>query len=524
MQTHTSTAFEPSKAIDRFGRGAAALSLNQVVFLASRLVVVPVAMFVWGKTLYGEWILLAGLVSFLSLADLGVQTFVVNRLTTSFACNDRETFNRDLLGALRVQTTLGFTLLVIVGALVEWLPLRSVLGLVELNHLQFSITFLLLAFELLLSVPTGVVAGVYRATGHLARGAIVGAGKETAIIFATIVAMFCSKDLAYVAAARVAVGLGISSFIIVDVRHLHSWLRLWPRTGSYRIGLAMVVPGLFFLLIPMANYIESQSTLVFVQRFLNSGEVSRLATHRTAVNLGRMISGLLTISIWPEITALYALRDLQRLRACRRMLVRFHFWLIGGCAFIVFFLVPAVYPLWTARQLAIDMPTLAILTIRLALWAFWYPSAIVLMAVNKHRLIACSALASALIAGTVAFSLVPMMGISGAALATLLGDLSTSAWIAPWLASRELGESVTASLFQTLIAPLWAFVPAFGIATLGWMMSTSPVLRFGLFFPLAIGTGVWLVRKQLTTEERALILRGASHFPVPWARLRAIMG
>jgi len=505
--TFVSESFDPSKAVDRVARGVATLSLNQVVVLASRFLVVPIAMFAWGKVLYGEWILLSGLVSFLSLADLGMQTFVVNRLTVSYARNGREMFNRDLQSALRVQITLAFALLSIIVLLVKWAPLQSLFGLSELGHVQFSITIVLLASELLLCVPMGVIGGAYRATGHLARGAAMGVSKEMALMLATIAIILSSKNLAYIVAARVGIAVCISLLMIFDLRHLHSWVRFWRGIGSYREGLAMVTPGLFFLLMPVANYIESQSTLVVVQRFLSSGEVSRLATHSTAVNLGRVVSGLLTASLWPEITALYAVCDLQKLRAWRRMLVRSHLWLVGGCAFAVLFLLPAIYPLWTARRLSIDLLTLAFLSLRLALWAFWYPNAIVLLAINKHRLIACSAFASALIAAVFALVLVPRMGISGAALATLLADSATSAWLAPYLASRELGEAATSSLVTTFVWPLSALAPAVAIMLLSWAMSTNPVFRYGLFLPAAAITGVLFVKRQLTFQERSLIQR-----------------
>ncbi len=62
----------------RVGRGVGALSFGAAVNLVGQVSIVPVAMYFWGETRYGEWVVLTGLVSFLKLTDLGLQTFVVN--------------------------------------------------------------------------------------------------------------------------------------------------------------------------------------------------------------------------------------------------------------------------------------------------------------------------------------------------------------------------------------------------------------------------------------------------------------
>src|SRR5262245_34952190 len=69
----------------RVTRGVGALSLNAAVNIIGQISLVPVAMYAWGGVRYGEWVVLAGLVSFLKLTDLGLQTFVVNRLCASYA-------------------------------------------------------------------------------------------------------------------------------------------------------------------------------------------------------------------------------------------------------------------------------------------------------------------------------------------------------------------------------------------------------------------------------------------------------
>ena len=57
--------------LTRVSRGVGALSLGALVNILSQ-VIVPIALYVWGKFRFGEWLLLAGLVQLLKVTDLGI--------------------------------------------------------------------------------------------------------------------------------------------------------------------------------------------------------------------------------------------------------------------------------------------------------------------------------------------------------------------------------------------------------------------------------------------------------------------
>ncbi len=60
----------PKGFLRRVSRGVGALSLSVFVNILSQ-VTVPIALFVWGKFRFGEWILLSGFVQLLKITDLG---------------------------------------------------------------------------------------------------------------------------------------------------------------------------------------------------------------------------------------------------------------------------------------------------------------------------------------------------------------------------------------------------------------------------------------------------------------------
>jgi O-antigen/teichoic acid export membrane protein len=500
---HVSTS---AALVKRVSKGLGALSLSALTQILGQLAIVPVALYAWGKVRYGEWILLTGLVTFLRLTDLGLQTFVVNRLCASYARGERDDMQRSLHDALRVQIPLVLAVAVGAAAVLFTLPVDRVLALQTVSRTTFSIVAMLLVIELLIGVPMGVVAGIYRATGRLARAGVVGACQQFAIMAITIGLIAGKAGFISLSAARVVIAVGAATWVVYDLRRHYPWLRIWSGEGNWRNGARMIGPGLFFIMIPLADYLSNQFTLMVLQHSLSGGEVSRLATHRTVVNMAMMASGLLTTAVWPELTALHARSEGEQLRKTHRSLARMNMWLVGAVAFGMLPFIPLIYPSWTAGRLTIDAWTLAFLMTRMLLWGVWSASMAMLCAINKQKSVAVVLLGAAALTSIISIWLIPRIGISGAALAQLIGDLSISAWLIPLLASRETNDNFGPFLSGTAAALLKGLLIPIGIGLLGWRFIHSELVRLIVLVPVVFSLGLGLMWTQLAAYERSHLL------------------
>src|SRR5258708_5633889 len=309
-------SYQPSPAtisnagfVGRVSRGVGAMSLSGIVNIISQVTVVPVALYSWGKFRYGEWILLTGMVQFLRLTDLGLQTYVVNKLCASYARGDREEMESTLHSALRVQLPVALAILAAIATTLTFLPLDRLLGLQTVAGRRIFAVCILLSAELLRGVPMGVIAGVYRATGKLARGAVIGVVQQSSILCCTLALILRHAEFSSVAAGRLIVAIGVTVWVLHDLHHLYPWLKFWSSLGTWRAGVRMIGPGLFFLAIPLADYISVQLTFVVVQRLHSSADVTLLATLRTVANFGQLVSNFLIAAVWPELTTLHALEQ-----------------------------------------------------------------------------------------------------------------------------------------------------------------------------------------------------------------------
>lgn len=489
--------------VSRITKGFGALSLSVGIQIIAQIAVVPVALYAWGKVRYGEWILLTGLVTFLRLTDLGLQTLVVNRLSASYARGEREEMQRSLSTALRIQIPLALGVLAITAVLLATLPIERILAVQTIGSFSLLAVAALLTTELLLNVPMGIISGVYRATGRLPRAAVIGACQQFVVTLLTITLIALNSTFVSLAALRVAVVVISSLWIVYDLRRLYPWLHLWPKVGSWSDGARMIRPGIFFILIPLADYLSIQFTLLVLQHSLDGGEVSRLTTHRTVVNVAMMASGLLTNAVWPEITWLHARSASDQLRKTHRSFARINMWFVGAIAFGMLPFIPIIYPSWTSGKLSIDAWTLAFLMTRMLLWGIWSASMATLCAIGRQQSVALVLLGAAALTSMLSVWLIPRIGMSGAALAQLIGDVSISAWIIPFLASRETKDNYVEFMGETAMALIKGLLIPIGLGLLGWRLISSEVVRLVVLVPAISCLAVALMWSQLADYERS---------------------
>lgn len=498
---------QPSTAsvVANVARGAGALSLGPIITTVGQLAVIPVAMRFWGPPRWGEWTVLAGMVSVFAMADLGMQSFVVNRMSAAYARGQTHKLCATLLSALIVNTPVAALVFVSFGLILWLAPVPRLLGLKTIGGFELSTLLMLLALKPLLGTIMGTVGGVYRATRQMARGAMIGNTRHAASLALLILVVGMKGNFLAVATAQLLVDFTVTAWIIKDLRRRYPWLKLSPRLGSLRDGLSMIVPGLFFLLIPMANSIGNDLIVLIVQRVHGGKAVSQFVTHRTAVNCARMLGSTLAHAAWPEITMLHARGEQRRLAIAHRSLAKASFWTVGFTVALIAAVFPYVYGFWTSGRLAPDYLTLGLLVARVAVWGLSNGSVTTLLALNRQREIAIATFWSAVVAGILALVLVPRTGIAGAALALLIGDLCGTAWLAPVLACRETGENVASFLAHVLTGPVASFTVGSALVAGGGLLFSRSALRDLLAIPLGASAAVIIMWIWSSRAERQVV-------------------
>jgi O-antigen/teichoic acid export membrane protein len=145
-------------------------------------------------------------------------------------------------------------------------------------------------------------------------------------------------------------------------------------------------------------------------------------------------------------------------------------------------------------------------------WGTWSASMILLCSINKHKFVALSLIGAALLTGGLSVVLVPKMGISGAALAQLCGDVCVSAWLIPLLAAKEIKDSARQFFSKSIRALVIGIIIPVGIGWIGWRLLPPGLLRLVILVPSTFALGLVLMWRELTPAEKGMsnhFLRGA---------------
>lgn len=471
--------------LQRLGRGVTSSALGQIIAGLNSLLLVPLFLRAWGAEGYGQWLTLTALISYLKLLDLGGQSYVGNLLALAYARQDKTGFQQVLSTGVSLFTFICLGALVIIILLVSW-PNNSFFGLAQPLNLNDRLVLASMSASLLLSIVGGVYVTVYRSTGRYARGAMVG-NLIGLVILGTSAGMLLAKVQPGVFAVGL-LGQNIWNTLVViwDTRRQIPESRgLSVSLVAARRGLGYLGDSFYFWLIALAGALNQQGLLLLLTSLVSPVAVALFATHRTVAGLLRYVSTLLQGPLWPEFSFLWAQKrhnDMERVIVTTTGLMLFSSGL-GAIALYIFF--PAIYPLWTGRTLAIQMPLFSLLLLQGVLMSGWVSASWSLMACNQHRTLAFLTLMNAIVTIISAVLLIAHMGTFGAVLASLIGDVTCGLLVTPWLTSRRLQISGW-RIYRTNIVTLIVLVP-FGIAAV-WLSTflAAPLALLG-FSLLAIG-------------------------------------
>jgi len=420
--------------------GLAASALGSVIAFAKRGLLVPLFLWAWGPSHYGEWLAMSAGVATLSLLDLGMHNYVLNRLRQCYSIGAEDDFLRLLHSGLRLGLLALAAGLPVLAAIVCLAPVETWLGLSTVSHPAAAVTMLLLGVYVLSKIPTGLVSGAYRSIGEYGRGGMVSNVILTGQVLTIAILLLLRQDFWAVAAAEVAVVWLGSAFAVYDIERRKPWISFGLRQGTWRLVASMILPGSLFLMISLSQACAAQGTVIVVSIFHGGAVVSLFVTTRVLAYSIGSLTGMVRNAVWPELTALQAEDEAQRTKDVHIRLVKLCLMLTATGAVILCFAGGDVYRVWTQKQLDFDPVLLGILVGNAVTTSVWGASSVVALSANRHSFVAARCAAAGALIIALCILLVPAYGPRAAALAMWIGDVSLCAVSIPNAVCRILGE------------------------------------------------------------------------------------
>jgi len=304
----------PSRA-QRLFEGWSANLFQMVLGITQQVALVPVFLHFWTSEVLAAWLAIYAAGNLVLVADAGLQLRAINRFLafkSSRDCNGRTA--QFYAAMLRIYLGLAGLLVVSVLIITQLVRPSYVLGFQATSN--FDAAFILMTVGMLVTLPSNLAAGLYRARGRYGRAVWLQCAAMLIAQLGQLVAIVTTASLLAVTVAYVATQLSIQIyFVTIDA------LRLFPFLRGVRARLSWRwIAGQFRMAFPFAIAGSTEIALQNLPVLL----VSAFVTDRVAVaqwGLTRVVAGLLrglctqaTLPLAAELGHDYTVGARERLR------------------------------------------------------------------------------------------------------------------------------------------------------------------------------------------------------------------
>ncbi len=405
-------------------RGVGAGALGQLISLVGRLALVPLYLYSWGQDLYAHWILLSAVVTYLSLADLGGQQYIAIRLTALRASGDRSEFDTTFQTALVLYALVSFALVVLLALALLLLSFLPYENWWQGDTWDSRIALGILGTSVVLSLPLGLMLGVYRANGHIATSAMLTNALLMAQIVLQALVLLAGGGFVAAAGAHLLPQLVLMLFLGRDLPMRYRDLDFFSME-KVDLGYArqFIRPSLDFFKVQMAFMLSMQGLILVVGAIGSAAEVVFFYAARTAANIVKQLLGVISHSVTPEFTRLHTLGSLNLLALTFSVSVQVSIVLAVAAALVIISFGEQIFGMWLGPDVAYDAVVVYLLFVWTGLSVYVYSAINLLLSMKEQRTVSRILLASTIIGLFLSYILGTFHGIYGVIVGIALADV-----------------------------------------------------------------------------------------------------
>lgn len=415
----------------RLAYGLLSNSLSKVVTTLSQLIGVPIFLHFWGVKLYGEWILLNAIPTYLNLSDMGFGSAAGNEMTILEAQGKREEVIQTFQSVWVLITCTTFAAGLLSFLFVPILPLQRWLHLTQLTSAETTWITLLLVASVVLGMQEQLFQCAFRCVGQYAYGTFIKAVIQFCSFASVAVAVALHANPVQAAAVYAGVNGCGTVTIWLFLRRSIPWIHLGWSKARWSIIRALASPAFSFLGFPIGNAISLQGILFVVNATLGSTGVVVFGVTRTASRVALQLLQMVNNAVWPELSAAYGAGDLALTRRLHRRACQAAFAISWMIVLAMLLVGPWLIRVWTHRSIVPGRPLLALMLLAVVINSFWMTSSTLLAAINRHQRLALYYLIGTSSSLLLALYLTRIWGVDGAAVSMLISELVMVTYVFP---------------------------------------------------------------------------------------------
>ncbi|MGI8557691.1 MAG: lipopolysaccharide biosynthesis protein [Solirubrobacteraceae bacterium] len=404
-------------------RGAQAQAFGHIVRVVIQLAGVPIFISVWGLHLYGEWLILTAVPSYLAFSDIGFVSAAGNEMIMSIGRNDREHALSIFQAVSLVVAAVVMGLLILLPAAASVAPLTTWLKLTVIHESAAGWIVLALSLDAMLALFASLLYGGYACEGRYGEGAFAIAAISLVEFAALALAVILGGGPGLAAGAMFA-GRAVGTLaMLVGLRRHAPWLRFGVPHRPRSVLRGLLSPALAAGAFPVGFALNLQGMVILVGTVAGPANAAIFSTLRTVSRAVTQVLASVSSVVSPEVSKAFGEGDLALVRMIHRRGCQVAVWLAGSAVLVLGIFGGPILLFWTSGKVGSEGALLYLFLMTAAVDAFWYTSFAILFATNRHQRVAVHYVLANVLSLPVAFALLKLWGLSGAASALVLLEL-----------------------------------------------------------------------------------------------------
>lgn len=406
----------------RVALGLGANIFDKLVIAGVQLLLVPVLAIHWGLQLYGSWVLLSTIPSFLALSDFGFATAGGTRMTMLVSQNQCEAAVRVFQSTWLITLLTSIVMISLTVSVTLLVPNRVLPTAETFSTHEARVTLVLLLLYGVVALQCGIFQSGFRCAGLYAVGTLTHSFMLLSENLAVVAVVICGAGP--VVAASALLGCRALALLIqgLMLRRQVPWLHLGIRQANAREARSLLFPAIAVMMIPLAQASFLQGTALALGIAASKAAVPAFTATRTLSRIGLQIPNLLNHALMPEYSAAVARGNRHAQGKMLALTIASSALTLAPFALVLVLFGPRIVALWTHGVILASPSLTAAMAATVVLGGIWGPLSNFILAMNRHSSFAYSYVVLALVTMPAAYVLSRWMADTGAALAMIALD------------------------------------------------------------------------------------------------------
>lgn len=395
------------------------------------LVQVPIFLSHWSPSVYGEWITINAIPSYLLFSNLGFSTVAGNEMSMMVARGDKDSALRVFQSCWwLIVLTLTLTTLAVVGVL-QFIHLSTLLNVHSISESDTKWTIGYLGVTILLGQLEGMMQSAYRSVDRNPFGSFL-RSTFTLLAFAAmmipVMMHLGPRSAARMFAIVSAAGIVVMGFM---TKQAVPWISYGWKHASFAEIKRLATPAFAFMGFPMGLALNLQGTVLVISHVLGPVAVVIFGTARTVSRVALQMVQMVNTTFEPEFSKSFALREHVLIRTLHRRACQSALLLSSAIVLLMIGGGPFFLHHWTEGKVPPSRDLLSILLLGVIVYSFWATSSTIMTATNQHKRLAVVYVGATGITVLVTWFAAHRYGLYGAAWSLLLSESLMNFYVLP---------------------------------------------------------------------------------------------